>query len=139
MIRLKSSNDENFILRGIALASLTKLNKSNTDIMKYKMSDRKAHNQNYFLIKNNENIIGTICLGFDNDSLYINDFAIFEEYQNKGLGKSTILYIIDKYKNYNIELGVDKTNKKAFCLYKSVGFNIKKEFERGYFLRYKEI
>ena len=87
----------------------------------------------YWIIRNGDDIIGSVSIRSSTvgaDKVYkcsaINDFAILEEYQSKGLGKKALLAIIDyirktmKYKD--IGLGVGENNTKAISLYKSVGF-----------------
>lgn len=87
----------------------------------------------YWIIRNGNDIIGSVSIRSSTvgaDEVYkcsaINDFAILEKYQGKGLGKKALLAIIDyirktmKYKD--IGLGVGENNTKAISLYKSVGF-----------------
>lgn len=137
MISLKKFNKDenvNLLLRGIALSSLTTLSNKNKSIMKHKMNDRLKNKSVYYFILNDKIIIGTICLLNENE-IYINDFAIFEEFQNNDFGTEVLNYIKNKYKNKNFELGVEKRNLKALHLYQKIGFKIFKEFNEGYFLR----
>ena len=87
----------------------------------------------YWIIRNGNDIIGSVSFRSSTvgaDKVYkcsaINDFAILEKYQGKGLGKKALLviiaYIRKTMKNKDIGLGVGENNTKAICLYKSVGF-----------------
>ena len=141
MISLKKLNKDdnvNLLLRGIALSSLTTLSNKNKSMMKHKMNDRLKNKSVYYFILNNKTIIGTICLLLNNNEIYINDFAIFEEFQNNGFGTEVLNYIKNKYEDKNFELGVEKGNLKALHLYQKIGFKIFKEFNKGYFLRLKK-
>jgi len=138
MISLKQFNKNdnvNLLLKGIALSCLTTLSNKNKNIIIHKMNNRLKNNSVYYFILNDKTIIGTICLLLNNDEIYINDFAIFKEFQNNGFGTEVLNYIKNKYKNNNFELGVEKRNLKALHLYQKIGFKIFKEFDEGYFLR----
>ena len=87
----------------------------------------------YWIIRNGRDIIGSVSIRSSTvgaDEVYkcsaINDFAILEKYQGKGLGKKALLAIIDyirkTMKHKDIGLGVGENNTKAISLYKSVGF-----------------
>ena len=87
----------------------------------------------YWIIRNGDDIIGSVSIRSSTvgaDKVYkcsaINDFAILEKYQGKGLGKKALLaiiaYIRKTMKNKDIGLGVGENNTKAISLYKSVGF-----------------
>ena len=132
MIILKHFNNDNLelLLRGVALSCLTTLSDENKESIYAKVKSRNK-DEYYFIVNNNE-IIGTIYLNNSNKCLSINDFAIFEEYQNKGYGQEVLKYVIDKFKNFKIELGVEKRNEKALYIYKKLGFKVFNEFQNGY-------
>ena len=137
MITLKKfgvDDDINLLLQGIALSSSSTLTDKNKKIFESKMKFRINDNYIYYFILNNQTIIGTICLMFKNNTISINDFAIFEKFQNNGFGNEVLNYIKNKYKDHNFELGVEKGNTKALHLYQKNGFRIYKEFSEGYFL-----
>lgn len=77
-----------------------------------------------------ENSIGYLWVHFSKElnirKLFIYDFLIFEEFQNKGYGRKALKCLDDKAKEMNVsELGlhVFAHNKAAVHLYESVGFH----------------
>ena len=86
------------------------------------------------IVYNNE-LIGSVLINESDNGLLIDELFIEERYRNKGIGTSIIKTIIENY-NLNIYSWVYKENKKAFNLYKSLGFFIKDETNSRYYMEF---
>lgn len=75
--------------------------------------------------RKNKELVGYSFLFTVYDEMHINNFAVKNNYRNKGLGEMLLKYIIDYSKeNYfsRITLEVRPSNKAAVNLYKKYGF-----------------
>lgn len=93
-----------------------------------------------FLILQGENVIGSISIKiYNDDTVDLFNFAIFPQYQGKGLGRKAITniikYIQNKHPDKNkIYLVVFKINKKAINLYKTLNFKISEDRGSSYLM-----
>lgn len=93
-----------------------------------------------FLILQGENVIGSISIKiYNDDTVDLFNFAIFPQYQGKGLGRKAITniikYIQNKHPDKNkIYLVVFKINKKAINLYKTLNFKIAEDRGSSYLM-----
>lgn len=71
-----------------------------------------------------DKVIGICAIGFEDDIISINNFAIEKAYQGKGYAKEFLANIIDYLKpfNKNIVLDVNSNNHNAYNLYLKSGF-----------------
>ena len=90
----------------------------------YKWIQNKLNNEinDYYQIHYNNQHVGYIHI-INEDELEIDDFYIFDEYQNKGIG-TEVLNTIIKNSTKNIFLYVFIRNTKAISFYERLGFNI---------------
>ncbi len=90
--------------------------------------DTKYKTDKYFIIKHNEIPVGVIGLyiddEIDNESIWLGEFGILPEFRSKGIGRKSILDIIQEAKKYNKKYFRVYTNDKgdytARPLYRSV-------------------
>lgn len=93
------------------------------EFLKYFISD--LCKETYIVYKKGV-LIGGFSLLVDEEP-YLYDFMILSKYQNQGLGKKTVLKIIELIEGYSfLYLYVDKENKKAVRVYKKLGFSFVK-------------
>ena len=83
---------------------------------------------NYFNLKicTDNIIVGFAITQLILDEATLFNIAIHPDYQGKGLGKALLMELIDMLEKKNIStlwLEVRESNKKAFNLYESIGFN----------------
>ena len=77
--------------------------------------------------------IGSFCFytfTFNTNDIYFHSFNIYEEYQNKGLGKlsmTAILYYLKSLRKTKIHLQLLLENTPAYKIYKELGFIITSE------------
>ena len=76
----------------------------------------------YYQILYNDNHVGYIHI-INEDEIEIDDFYIFDEYQNKGIGTIVLNTLINQ-STKNIFLYVFIKNMKAISLYERLGFKI---------------
>ena len=90
----------------------------------YKWIKNKLNNEihDYYQILYNNTHVGYIHIINENE-IEIDDFYIFDEYQNMGIG-TKVLNTIIKNSTKNIFLYVFIKNTKAISLYKKLGFKI---------------
>lgn len=88
----------------------------------------------YKIICINSKKIGCLLVNKNNDGVLIDEIYLEADYRNKGIGTEIINKIISE--NNIVYLWVYKLNERAFSLYKKLGFNIVKETETRYFMRY---
>lgn len=92
-----------------------------------------------YAIMLDENIIGLIGLGYDEDGIsgYINPLMIDEKYQGNHYAEMAMEIAIDilknEYKVTEIHLGHRKANIAAAKLYEKLGFIVMDEDEQDYF------
>ncbi|HAT4162258.1 GNAT family N-acetyltransferase [Clostridium perfringens] len=74
-------------------------------------------------------LVGLIRVVGDGHSIiYIQDILILQKYQNRGIGKSLIEIILDKYKNVRQKVLLTDKEEKNILFYKKVGFSMAEEF-----------
>ena len=66
----------------------------------------------------------------------LDEIYLEEEYRNKGIGTKIIMDILNN--NDVVYLWVYKENEKAISLYKKLGFNVIKETESRYYMKYNK-
>lgn len=79
----------------------------------------------YFVLKNDDTVLGFVELSLIEPEAEIFDIAIKTEFQGNGYSKILMDYVIDFVKNNNVEtifLEVNNINKKAIALYEKYGF-----------------
>ena len=92
-----------------------------------------------YAIMLDDNIVGLIGLGYDEDGVsgFINPLMIDEKYQGHHYAKDAMCIAIDilqdQYNAGEIHLGHRKTNTTAAKLYEQLGFQIVGEDEQDYF------
>ena len=92
-----------------------------------------------YAIMLDDNIVGLIGLGYDEDGVsgFINPLMIDEKYQGHHYAKDAMRIAIDilqdQYNAGEIHLGHRKTNTAAAKLYEQLGFQIVGEDEQDYF------
>lgn len=85
----------------------------------------KTYNNNVeklYIYEQNNEILGFIQISDSFGDIDIIDIAVREAYQNKGIGKELINYIVDNLKPNKIMLEVRNDNIKAIEFYKKIGF-----------------
>ena len=92
---------------------------------------------NYYNIIVNEKIVGCVLLTDIDDGKLLDEIYLEEQYRNKGIGTDIIKNILNK--NNIVYLWVYKKNIKAISLYKKMGFNIIKETDTRYYMKYTVI
>jgi len=70
------------------------------------INDIKNSNSKAFVISVNNELIGFINTYVSNDICYLDHFFILEKYQKMGYGKSLFNYVINYYKNNNVNMAV---------------------------------
>ena len=70
------------------------------------IDDIKNSNSKAFVISVNNELIGFINTYVSNDICYLDHFFILEKYQKMGYGKSLFNYVINYYKNNNVNMAV---------------------------------
>lgn len=100
---------------------------------------RYEENTTLFAIKDEEEYVGLVGCGYDEDGIsgYINPLMIDRKFQGRGYSKEALRLIIDylskQLKVTVIHLGHRKNNKAASALYESLGFVIVDEDEQDYY------
>lgn len=88
---------------------------------------------NYFIIKDDNQTYGAICLLLTKDGYCVETIAVQEKYQRKGIGRKLINFA----KAYTKNKGQAKLKVESFCEYNADGFYEKcgftKEQEVSYF------
>lgn len=103
----------------------------NNQIIRFKKSMEENKNNIYIILYENEKIGFYQGKLVNEDTYYIENICIVTEYQRKGIGTKILSDIIEKYKDYNIEIQYFKNNPVG-NLYKKLGFNIYDETEFHY-------
>ena len=99
--------------------------------IRFKSSIDRNKNYTYIIIYENKKIGFYQGKLINKDTYYIENICIVPEYQRKGIGTKILSDIIEKYKEYNIEIQYFKNNPVG-NLYKKLGFNIYDETEFHY-------
>lgn len=99
--------------------------------IRFKSSIDRNKNYTYIIIYENKKIGFYQGKLINKDTYYIENICIIPEYQGKGIGTKILSDIIEKYKEYNIEIQYFKNNPVG-NLYKKLGFNIYDETEFHY-------
>lgn len=103
-------------------------------IISYVNSNIANQIKNYKLIIVNNKVVGGLLAYNHDDGILLDEIYIEHEYRNNHIGSSIISDLINK--NNVIYLWVYKENLLAIKLYKRLGFNINKETETRYFMKY---
>lgn len=85
----------------------------------------------YFVDEIDNEIVGYVGLWINDEIGQIVNFLVKKDYQNRGIGKTLMTFVMDYFKNnqvHIISLEVRETNEKAIRLYESFGF--KKSYKR---------
>lgn len=80
-----------------------------------------------FILKRENEIVGYFCSFLMDKTIHITNFAMLNEYQNKGIGYTffkTVIDFLDGYEHSVFFLEVRNSNKKATHLYKKLGFKV---------------
>jgi ribosomal protein S18 acetylase RimI-like enzyme len=90
---------------------------------KFIESSIKASNREGYVGIINDKIISVLFVTHD-ENISINALGVTKREQNKGYGKTFVKSVIERIgcKDKDIVIDVDSTNKKAFYLYKNIGF-----------------
>ena len=99
--------------------------------IRFKSSIDRNKNNTYIIIYENKKIGFYQGKLINKDTYYIENICIIPEYQGKGIGTKILSDIIEKYKEYNVEIPYFKNNPVG-NLYKKLGFNIYDETEFHY-------
>jgi len=102
---------------------------------KFFIEDLENEFSNYFVLKDNEEIIGYAGFWYMFENCDLVNIAIKKERQGQGLGEKLLKFVIRKAIKENCEflhLEVRKTNTKAKSLYEKYGF-IKTRVRKGYY------
>lgn len=87
------------------------------DVIVSEMCGIEEHRNDMFIMLDGKPIgfamIGSYPNSFVSEDIYIQEFFIKGEYQNKGYGQLAVKCIADKYKYKDISLFILKTNRKA--------------------------
>lgn len=112
------------------LQAILELNRQfHLDIANFKWDTPEWINQeikigNYIVLKEQENVLGAMCLESRDDGVHIETIAIKNELHRKGLGKRLIDYAVDRTKKE----GQRKLMVESFLDYGLEGFYIKSGF-----------
>lgn len=106
------------------------------EINNYVNKEVKKLIKDYFNIIVDNKIVGSLLLTKKDDGILLDEIYIEEKYRNKGIGTNIIKEVISN--NNIIYLWVYKENISAISLYKKLGFNIIKETETRYYMKYSK-
>ena len=91
----------------------------------------------YKIVKCNDKKIGCYLVALKDDGVILDEIYLLDDYRNKGIGSSIIKNILEN--NRIVYLWVYKENKKAFSLYKKLGFEICEETNTRYYKKYNNL
>ena len=106
------------------------------EINNYVKKEVKKLIKDYFNIIVDNKIVGSLLLTKKDDGILLDEIYIEEKYRNKGIGTNIIKEVISN--NNIIYLWVYKENISAISLYKKLGFNVIKETETRYYMKYSK-
>lgn len=129
LIKYKLNSIFNYALN-LSAEEQTKINKFINEHIKEQIND-------YKLIKCDNKIIGCLLVIPHLDGVILDEIFIEAEYRNKKIGSNIIRQIL--LDNDIVYLWVYKNNERAFKLYRKFGFNIDKETDTRYFMKYSKI
>ena len=119
------------------------INSDGSPYEKEELKDTVCHlgNDN-FLCFNNNDVIGFATLNPNskrlNGSIYLINISVHKDAQRQGVGSKIIEFIFNYYKSINnnsqFALHVEKSNVKAFNLYRKYGFSIIEEDNDDYLM-----
>ena len=93
------------------------------EVIANEMCIAEDHRDDMFIMLDDKPIgfamIGSYPNSFTDEDIYIQEFFIKGEYQNKGYGRQAVKCIEDKYKYKDISLFIIKTNQKAIDFWPS--------------------
>lgn len=101
-------------------------------IINYVIKDINEELHNFKMIIFDNKIVGTIGVIDYKDGKMIDEIFILEEYRNRGIGTDIINNILNK--NNKVYLWVYIDNIRAVKLYKRLGFKVKEETDKRYFM-----
>jgi GNAT superfamily N-acetyltransferase len=107
-------------------------NQEKERIRKYVENDILVELNNFKMIKVDGILIGTVGVINYEDGKMIDEIFILEEYRNRGIGTDIINNILNK--NNKVYLWVYIDNIRAVKLYKRLGFKVKEETDKRYFM-----
>lgn len=130
MIALKKieTKKEREKLKSFYMAYLNELSRykifdESFDVIVNEMCIAEDHRDDMFIMLDDKPIgfamIGSYPNSFTDEDIYIQEFFIKGEYQNKGYGRQAVKCIEDKYKYKDISLFIIKTNQKAIDFWPS--------------------
>jgi ribosomal protein S18 acetylase RimI-like enzyme len=94
------------------------------DARKYNQRIRREETQDFYMIEADQERVGKIRIQHMNGETWIYGFAIFPQFQGKGIGRKALRKIIRKQHEmgYTIFLEVEAKNANALKLYEKSGF-----------------
>lgn len=101
-------------------------------IKQYVEKDILSEYDNFKMIKVDNDIVGTVGVIDYEDGKMIDEIFILEGYRNRGIGTDIITNILNS--NDKVYLWVYKDNVRAVKLYKRLGFYIKEDTDKRYFM-----
>lgn len=101
-------------------------------IRKYVENDILVEIDNFKMIKVGNKLVGTVGVIDYEDGKMIDEIFIEESYRNKGIGTAIITDVLDKYDR--VYLWGYKDNERAVNLYKRLGFVVKEDNDKRYFM-----
>lgn len=90
----------------------------------YNQRIKQENTQIFYIIEKNKQPVGKIRINHHNNEAWIYGFAVFPEYQGRGIGRNALKAIIQIWRTYSLFLEVEMTNEGALELYSSCGFRI---------------
>lgn len=89
-----------------------------------------------WVYKENGKIVGFIISFLSNEKPYISVLTVKQSYQRKGIARKLLNHTLGYWKAYDsIYIHVDHDRKKAFELYKSVGFKVQEIRKDNYYMK----
>jgi ribosomal protein S18 acetylase RimI-like enzyme len=93
------------------------------------------HNDNLFFVAEKDNqIIGTILVGFDGHRGWIYSLAVLQKFRSKGIGKSLVEKAVEELKKLGclkVNLQINGDNATVLDFYKKSGFSIEDRISMG--------
>lgn len=122
-IRIRSSKSDSDLKAEIQL-DINCFDFLEDEAVDYNKKIRKDGNQQFFIIEHGEKTVGKIRVSHEKSEAWIYGFAVFPEFQGKGIGRSALRQVIWKeHRNgYDVFLDVEAKNSNALKLYESCGF-----------------
>ena len=86
--------------------------------------EKQINNEEYFIVKDNDRIVGIMSFRQRQDIMYIETMAIIKEFQSKGMGTQFINFA----KKYTLENNLNTLRAYTFYKYNTKEFYLKKGF-----------